>query len=99
MIGVDKDIAATSPEYAQWVLTSAEKRMTNAVFDIIKAIAVDGGTFTGDVYLGTLENGGTALSAITNYSGAQAQADVESKLAELQAAIIDGTIDPVAVVG
>ena len=94
MIGVDKDIAATSPEYAEWILTSAEKRMTLAVFDIIKAIAVDGGAFTGDVYLGTLENGGTALSAITNYSGATAQADVEAKLAELQAGIIDGSINP-----
>ena len=94
MIGVDKDIAATSPEYAEWILTSAEKRMTLAVFDIIKAIAVDGGAFTGDVYLGTLENGGTALSAITNYSGATAQADVEAKLAELQAGIVDGSINP-----
>jgi basic membrane protein A len=94
MIGVDKDIALTSPEYADWILTSAEKRMTNAVYDIIKAIAIDGGAFSGDVYLGTLENGGTALSAITNYSGAQAQADIEAKLAELQAGIIDGSIDP-----
>ena len=94
MIGVDKDIAATSPEYAEWVLSSAEKRMTLAVFDIIKQIAVDGGAFTGDVYLGTLENGGTALSALTNYTGATAQADVEAKLAELQAGIIDGSINP-----
>ena len=94
MVGVDKDIAATSPEYAEWVLTSAEKRMTLAVFDIIKQIAVDGGAFTGDVYLGTLENGGTALSAITNYTGAAAQADVEAKLAEIQAGIIDGSINP-----
>ena len=94
MIGVDKDIAATSPEYAEWVLTSAEKRMTLAVFDIIKQIAVDGGAFSGDVYLGTLENGGTALSAITNYTGATAQADVEAKLAELQAGIVDGSISP-----
>lgn len=94
MIGVDKDIAATSPEYAQWVLTSAEKRMTNAVYDIIKAIAVDGQAFSGDVYLGTLENGGTALSALTNYTGAQAQADIEAKLEELKAGIIDGSINP-----
>jgi basic membrane protein A len=94
MIGVDKDIAATSPEYAEWVLSSAEKRMTLAVFDIIKQVAVDGGAFTGDAYVGTLANGGTALSAITNYTGAAAQADVEAKLAELQAGIIDGTINP-----
>lgn len=94
MIGVDKDIAATSPEYAEWILTSAEKRMTNAVYDIIKAIAVDGGAFNGDMYLGTLENGGTALSAITNYTGGQAQADIEAKLEELKAGIIDGSINP-----
>jgi 3-methyl-2-oxobutanoate hydroxymethyltransferase len=40
MIGVDKDIAKTSPQYADMVLTSVEKRMTNAVYDIIKASAV-----------------------------------------------------------
>jgi basic membrane lipoprotein Med (substrate-binding protein (PBP1-ABC) superfamily) len=68
--------------------------MTLAVFDIIKQVAVDGGAFSGEVYLGTLENGGTALSAITNYTGAAAQADVEAKLAEIQAGIIDGSINP-----
>jgi basic membrane protein A len=68
--------------------------MTLAVFDIIKQVAVDGGAFTGDAYVGTLANGGTALSAITNYTGAAAQADVEAKLAEIQAGIIDGSINP-----
>jgi len=94
IIGVDKDIANTSPEYADWILTSAEKRMTSAVYDIIKAIAVDGQAFSGDYYIGTLENGGTALSAITNYSGAQSQADIEAKLEELKAGIISGDINP-----
>lgn len=99
MIGVDKDIAATSPEYAKWMLTSTEKRMTNAVFDIIKGIAIDKQAFTGDVYLGTLANGGTALSPITNYTGAQAQADVEAKLKELEGKINDGSLDATKVVG
>ena len=35
MIGVDKDIALTSPEYADYILTSAEKRMGAATFGII----------------------------------------------------------------
>ena len=94
MVGVDKDIAATSPEYSKWVLTSAEKRMTNAVYDIIKAIAVDGQAFSGESYIGTLENGGTALSKITNYTGSQSQADVEAKLEEIKAGIISGDINP-----
>jgi basic membrane protein A len=94
MIGVDKDIAATSPEYAEWILSSAEKRMTNAVYDIIKAIAIDGEAFNGDYYTGTLENGGTALSAITNYTGSQMQSELEAKLEELKAGIISGDINP-----
>lgn len=92
MIGVDKDIALTSPEYAAWMLTSVEKRMTNAVFDIIKDIAIDGNAFNGDSYLGTLENGGTALSPITNFSGDLAA--IEAKLAELTDGIIAGSINP-----
>ncbi|PTW91266.1 nucleoside-binding protein [Microbacteriaceae bacterium MWH-Ta3] len=92
MIGVDKDISVTSPEYSQWMLTSVEKRMTNAVFDIIKDIAIDGNAFNGDTYLGTLENGGTALSPITNFSGDQAA--IEAKLQELTDGIIAGDINP-----
>lgn len=87
MIGVDKNIALTSPEYAAKMLTSIEKRMTAAVFDIIKGIAVDKVDFSGDAYLGTLANGGTALSDSDKITG-----DLKTKLDELSAGIQDGSI-------
>ena len=89
-LGVDKNIAVTSPEYADLVLTSVEKRMTQAVFDIIQDLA-DGGAFNVDAYVGTLENDGTALS-----ESDKIPADLLSKLEELKAGIIDGSIDPLA---
>lgn len=92
MIGVDKNIAVTSPEYADLVLTSVEKRMTNAVFDIIKDLSA-GGTFSGDAYVGTLENGGTGLSDFGAFDG-KIDAAVKSRLDEIKAGIIDGSIDP-----
>ena len=66
MIGVDKDVALTSPEYAPFVLTSAEKRMTNAVYDIIAELSA-GGAFDGEAYVGTLANGGTGLSPFYDF--------------------------------
>ena len=90
MIGVDKNIAVTSPEYADIVLTSVEKRMTAATFDIIKELS-GGAEFSGDAYVGTLENDGTGLSDSTLISD-----ELWTKLDELKAGIIDGSIDPKA---
>lgn len=87
-LGVDKNIAVTSPEFADLVLTSVEKRMTQAVFDIIEDLS-SGGEFTVDAYLGTLENDGTALSESDKISD-----ELLAKLEELKAGIIDGSIDP-----
>jgi basic membrane protein A len=84
-LGVDKNIAVTSPEYADLVLTSVEKRMTQAVFDVIKSTEEDG--FDATPYLGTLENDGTALSASDKLSD-----ELLAKLDELKAAIIAGDI-------
>jgi basic membrane protein A len=94
MIGVDKDIALTSPEYADMVLTSAEKRMTNAVYDIIADLSA-GGTFNGDAYVGTLANGGTGLSPLYDFES-QIDAAVLTRLAEIEAGIIAGEINPKA---
>ena len=85
-LGVDKDIAVTSPEFADLVLTSVEKRMTQAVFDVISE-TIDSG-FDATAYVGTLENDGTALSASDKLS-----AELLTKLDELKAAIIAGDIE------
>jgi basic membrane protein A len=90
MIGVDKNIAVTSPEYADIVLTSVEKRMTAATFNIIKDLS-GGAAFNGDYYIGTLENDGTGLSDSTLISD-----ELWTKLNELKDGIIAGTIDPKA---
>lgn len=89
MIGVDKDIAVTSPQYADLILTSIEKRMTTAVYDIIKDQAVDKNAFSGDTYVGTLANDGTDISDSEFFTE-----ELKTKLAELKTGIIDGTIHP-----
>ncbi len=91
MIGVDKDIAKTSPQYADMVLTSVEKRMTNAVYDIIKAAAVDKTAYAD--YLGNLKNGGTALSGFGAFDS-KVSAETKAALKTLEAGIIDGSINP-----
>ena len=90
LIGVDKDIATTQPELADITLTSVEKRMTQAVFDVIADLS-GGGAFTIDPYVGTLENDGTALS---DFGSFDVSADIQAKLDEIKAGIIDGSIDP-----
>jgi len=90
MIGVDKNWSLLD-EYNGKMLTSIEKRMTQAVYDIIKAGAVDKTEFTGDAYTGTLANDGTALSETEFITG-----DLKTKLDELKAGIIDGSINPLS---
>jgi basic membrane protein A len=107
MIGVDKNIAVTSPEYKDLILTSAEKRMTQAVYDIVNAgvsfrtveKAVGAGSaatvdllrsgYFAEYYTGTLANGGTDISESQFITG-----ELKTKLAELKAGIIDGSINP-----
>ena len=91
MIGVDKNIAVTSPQYADMVLTSVEKRMTNAVYDIIKASAVDKAEIAD--YLGNLKNGGTALSDFGAFDS-KISAETKAGLKKLEEGIIAGTINP-----
>jgi len=93
-LGVDKDIALTQPAYADLVLTSVEKRMTQAVFDIISTLK-DGGDFDVEAYVGTLENDGTALSEFYDFDS-KVSDEIKAKLEELKNGIIDGSIDPLA---
>lgn len=93
-LGVDKDIALTSPQYADIVLTSVEKRMGDAAFDIVKAL-VDGEEFDNEQYTGTLANRGTVLSPFYDFDSKIPQ-EVKDRLAELEAGIIDGSIDPLS---
>lgn len=92
MLGVDVDIAAQNPDLAKYILTSIEKRMAVATFDVIKSL-VDGGAFNATPYIGTLANKGVAISAFTDFSS-KVSSGLADKLAELEAGIIDGSIKP-----
>ena len=91
MMGVDVDIAAGNPDLAKYILTSIEKRMAVSVFDVIKSL-VDGAAFDVTPYVGTLENKGTAISQFYDFDADLA--GVKSRLAEIEAGIIDGTYAP-----
>lgn len=92
MMGVDVDIAAGNPGLAKYILTSIEKRMAVATFDLIKSL-VDGAAFDVTPYVGTLENKGTALSSFYDFD-ADLSADLKARLVEIEAGIIDGTYAP-----
>ena len=92
MLGVDVDIAAQNPDLAPYILTSIEKRMAVATFDVIKGL-VDGAAFDAAPYVGTLANKGVAITAFTDFSS-KVSSGLADKLAELEAGIIDGTYKP-----
>ena len=89
MLGVDVDIAAGNPDLAKYILTSIEKRMAIATFDVIKGL-VDGVAFDATKYTGTLKNKGVGYSAFT----VKVSSGLEAKLAEIEAGIIAGTYKP-----
>jgi len=86
-IGVDQDWTKTTPDYAGIILTSVIKNIGAAVFDVIKAAAVDG-TFDAAPYEGTLENGGVGLADLNP----AVPADVAGAIDGIKAGIIDGSI-------
>jgi basic membrane protein A and related proteins len=92
MLGVDVDIAAGNPDLAPYILTSIEKRMAIATFDVIKGL-VEGAAFDATPYLGTLANKGVAITAFTDFSS-KVSSGLVARLAELEAGIIDGTYKP-----
>jgi basic membrane protein A and related proteins len=92
MLGVDVDIAAQNPDLAPYILTSIEKRMSVATFDVIKGL-VEGAAFDATPYIGTLLNKGVAISAFTDFSS-KVSSGLGAKLAELETGIIGGTYAP-----
>jgi basic membrane protein A and related proteins len=92
MLGVDVDIAAQNPDLAKYILTSIEKRMAIATFDVIKGL-VDGNAFDATPYVGTLANKGVAITAFTDFAS-KVSSGLGARLAELEAGVIDGTYKP-----
>jgi basic membrane protein A len=86
---VDTDGCVSAPEFCSLFLTSVLKNMDVAVFDAMKSV-VDG-TFTGDIYTGTLENDGVGIAPYHEFDG-QVPEELKSKIDELKQGIIDGSV-------
>ncbi len=88
-VGVDSDVAVTSPQYADFVLASVEKRMQTAVEEIIEQAVA--GNFDSTAYRGDLGNAGTGLSPFHEFDSAVPDA-LKARLGELSASIISGQL-------
>jgi basic membrane protein A and related proteins len=88
MIWVDTD-GYESTNFGEIILTSVEKKMDNAVFDAMQAIA--DGDFAGGTYVGTLENDGVGLAPFHDFED-QVPDEVKSAIDEIREGIIAGEI-------
>ena len=88
-IGVDTDQALSLPEYAAAIITSSQKVIDVAVLDQIKKNA--GGDTGGENYIGTLANGGVAISPFHDFE-AQVTPELKAAIEALKAEIAAGTV-------
>jgi basic membrane protein A and related proteins len=86
IVGVDSDWTLTASEYTDVILTSIMKLMDASVYDATEQLLA--GTFSGGVYVGTLENDGVGLGTTHPDVPAELMAEVEA----LRDEIIEGQI-------
>jgi basic membrane protein A len=96
LIGVDTDWYISAPEFQSTYLTSILKNMDVAVFDAAKAVA--NGTFSGGIYLGTLQNDGVGIAPFHEYDG-DVSAALKNELQRIKADLIAGTLTVDGVLG
>ena len=85
IVGVDNDWTVSAAEYKDVILTSVLKNTNVAVYTAIQQV-VDG-SFKGGLYIGTLENGGVGIAAVTGASD-----ELKAELEKLTADIISGAV-------
>lgn len=90
LIGVDANVFETDPKVQDILLTSIMKSMDVAVYDA--AMEAAQGKFSPKPFVGVLENGGVSLSSFNSFED-KVPADLSTKLDEIKAGIIDGSID------
>lgn len=90
MVGVDTDWSVFYDEDSTYVIASALKNMDMWMVDTIGTL-VDG-TFTGNTFVGDLENGGVAIVLGVDFKDTIDPAII-AEVEQLQADIIAGTID------
>jgi basic membrane protein A len=89
IIGVDADWYNTAPDYKSIVLTSVIKEIGQSVYDTVKEGVA--GKYTSEPYVGTLKNAGIDIAPFHDLDS-KVPAAVKSKVAELKAAIIAGSL-------
>jgi basic membrane protein A len=90
IIGVDSDWFESAAQYKDVVLSSVLKKIDVAVTDTV-GTAVDD-TFTGEEYIGTLENDGAGLAPFHDFES-EVPDDLKTQLEEVRQGIIDGSIE------
>lgn len=88
-IWVDTDGCVSAQEYCSTLLTSVEKGMDVAVKDSI--VSVVDNKFDNAQFVGTLQNGGTALAPYHEFDS-KIPADLKSEIDQIKADIISGKI-------
>ncbi len=89
LIGVDADVFETDPTVADLLLTSIRKLIDVGVEEAV--LAAGTGDFDPTPFVGTLDNGGVGLAPFHDFEG-KVPAGLQSKLDEIAAGIIDGSI-------
>jgi basic membrane protein A len=90
MLGVDADLYETDPSTQDYVMTSILKGMEVSTYEAI--IAAGNDTFDFAPYVGTLENDGVGIAPFHNFES-KVSPDLQGKLDEVKAGIIDGSIE------
>jgi len=88
LVWVDTDGCVSVPDACKYLLTSVEKKMDTAVYDVIKSVSDD--SYTGGKYVGTLKNDGVGLAPYHDFDS-KVPADLKAKVEDYKAKIIAGT--------
>ncbi len=89
LMGVDADVFETDPSVADLLLVSVMKGIDVAVYDAVMEAST--GDFSTEPFVGTLENGAVGLSPFHEFES-KVPSDLQSRLDEISAGIIDGSI-------
>ncbi|HTN56343.1 MAG TPA: BMP family ABC transporter substrate-binding protein, partial [Microbacterium sp.] len=83
------DLYNTDPTTQEVVLTSVLKAMDVSVYEAVLSSA--DGEFSGEAYVGTLENEGVGIAPLHNFED-KVDAELMSQVDKIKQEIIDGTI-------
>lgn len=96
LLGVDADLYETDPSVADLLLTSIRKLIDVGVEEAV--LAAGQGEFDSTPFIGTLENEGVGLAPFHDFEDLVAP-ELQGELDEIQAGIIDGSIEVTSYLG